>query len=237
MEKIARAQEPCANAVVRPDCISTSLPGYAKSLCGPTDDFPRLLGSKQLASQKKKDDVFAYASYLNDTHDIPANYVDRHCTSMDPILRGRKKETSANAIARNSCGGIPTNSAKCCSKGSISAEVVGRSMSHKSIMDKHTQFTILVRKGWSTTTIKRRYSEFAELDKQLRPKMNLPSELPPKDPLTKIYTSVMNDPSFMNQREHSLGRLLEAMIAADPTLRSPELRKFLQIAGCSVDGR
>jgi hypothetical protein len=59
-------------------------------------------------------------------------------------------------------------------------------------------------------------------------------ELPPKDFLKKVFASLRNNPSFMNEREDGLGELLKAMVALDPALRNPELREFLGVTCCPV---
>jgi hypothetical protein len=126
---------------------------------------------------------------------------------------------------------------KCSSMYGISAQVIGRCESGNSFLNAHTQFTIHVRNGWSTTTVYRRYSEFAVLERQLRAKMSSLPALPPKAFFRKLASSIMNDPSFMNDRERGLGKLLETMISSDPALRSPELRDFLGVIASSLDGR
>jgi hypothetical protein len=120
----------------------------------------------------------------------------------------------------------------------ISAEVVGRgALPQQSLLNAHTRFTILVRNCWSTTTVYRRYSDFVALESQLQPIMNKLPQLPPKGFLTKFFSSVVNDPSFMNDRERGLGKFLEAVISFDPALRRPELRDFLGVPSCTLDGR
>merc|ERR1719183_2215267 len=116
----------------------------------------------------------------------------------------------------------------------IAVSVDGHCRSKESFMGAHAKFKIRVQNGWSTTIVKRRYSEFASLDQQLRPEMSSLPELPPKDFLKKVSASLMNDRSFMNDREDGLGELLKAMVVLDPALRNPELREFLGVTCCPV---
>lgn len=123
------------------------------------------------------------------------------------------------------------------SKGCVSVAVDGHTECRQTLGDAHTKFVIRVQNVWSSTTVKRRYKEFAELDAKLRPKMESLPDLPPKDFWNKMVSSLMNDKTFMIDREHALGKLLEAMVSMDPSLRHPELREFLGVACCMGDAR
>mmetsp|Transcript_86991 Transcript_86991/g.159234 ORF Transcript_86991/g.159234 Transcript_86991/m.159234 type:complete len:192 (-) Transcript_86991:72-647(-) len=115
----------------------------------------------------------------------------------------------------------------------VSVAIDARSASKESLLDAH-KFTIRVRNGWSTTKVKRRYSEFVELDQQLRPKMSSLPEMPPKSFMRKLLSPFVLDPSFMNERQKGLRTLLEAMVSQDPALRCPELREFLGVSCCAI---
>jgi hypothetical protein len=121
--------------------------------------------------------------------------------------------------------------------GSISVALEGHSEHSKFCINTHTKFAIRVQNGWSHTIVKRRFSEFVALDMKLRPKMTSLPDLPPKGYLKKWASSLLNDRSFMNEREAGLGNVLAAMVKLDPSLRSAELRDFLGVASCPIDGR
>mmetsp|Transcript_21342 Transcript_21342/g.40859 ORF Transcript_21342/g.40859 Transcript_21342/m.40859 type:complete len:183 (-) Transcript_21342:64-612(-) len=111
----------------------------------------------------------------------------------------------------------------------ITVDIEGHRESKESPFDAHTIFTICVRNGWSTTRVKRRYSEFVTLDKQLRPIMTSLPELPPKSLMRKLLMPLVQDPYFLNDRVKRLRKLLEAMVLLDPVLHCPELREFLGV--------
>mmetsp|Transcript_122542 Transcript_122542/g.192247 ORF Transcript_122542/g.192247 Transcript_122542/m.192247 type:complete len:142 (+) Transcript_122542:76-501(+) len=122
-------------------------------------------------------------------------------------------------------------------RGCVSVAIDGHCECRQPFGGSHTEFKIRVQNVWSTTTVSHRYSEFVELDNKLRSKMVSLPDLPPKDYWKKLFASFMNDKTFMNEREHALGKLLEAMVSCDPALRNPELREFLGVRCCVGDGR
>jgi hypothetical protein len=145
-------------------------------------------------------------------------------------------DPSANAVRRGSSTISSDKIHRRHTTGNITAEVVGRCESEAKAC---TEFTIVVRNGWSVLSLKRRYREFAALDQELRPTMSSLPDLPPKGFLKKFSSALLNDPSFMNDRERGLGKVLEAMISLDPSLKNFALRDFLGMsqAICTFDGR
>jgi hypothetical protein len=177
----------------------------------------------QAVNEIWKPTVMAAANKVDDTRRL------NHHRSMDDM--------SANAIRRNNIGACSADlPSRRSTMGSLTAEVVGRCESKSKAC---TEFTIAVRNGWSVISLNRRYSEFAALDKEVRPTMSTLPELPPRSFFKKLSSSLMNDPSFMNEREHGLGKVLEAMIDLDPLLRNTALREFLGVkhGSCTFDGR
>lgn len=68
--------------------------------------------------------------------------------------------------------------------------------------------------------VKRRYNEFLKLEAELRTQMPDLPEMPPRSLVVRRL-----NPSFLETRQHRLAELLNAALAADPTL--PALRTFL----------
>jgi len=73
-----------------------------------------------------------------------------------------------------------------------------------------------------TQMVHRRYSEFVELDKQVRLKLSGLPTLPRKSVFSKHFK-----PGFMAQREEGLEAFMEAIVEADPTLQDPSVRAFV----------
>mmetsp|Transcript_4319 Transcript_4319/g.7054 ORF Transcript_4319/g.7054 Transcript_4319/m.7054 type:complete len:128 (-) Transcript_4319:300-683(-) len=121
--------------------------------------------------------------------------------------------------------------------GCISVSIDGHFEHKQPFGGTHTRFKIRVKNIWSTTTVSRRYSDFVALDSKIRPKVGALADLPPKAYWKKTIASITNDRTFMNHREHELGKFLEAVVSWDPALRNPDLREFLGVRYCTADGR
>lgn len=85
-----------------------------------------------------------------------------------------------------------------------------------------TTFEIHVEGQGAQYAVRRRYREFLELEASLRPEF---PDLPPMPPRSLVLKSL--DPGFLEAREIALGELLDAAVAADPTISVPALREFL----------
>jgi hypothetical protein len=153
-------------------------------------------------------------------------------SSKHDQLKNRRSNSPTSTKNRNPCEQVPN-----IKNGGISVVLDGHSDYSKFGLSAHTKFAIRVHSGWSQTIVKRRFSEFVELDRQLRPEMTSLPDLPPKGYLKKWVSSMMNDRSFMIERKQGLGELLAAIVSLDPSLRNPELREFLGVASCPIDGR
>merc|ERR1711976_767023 len=101
----------------------------------------------------------------------------------------------------------------------VAVKILGRCQATER---SYTVFRIQVQLGEKSSVVERRYSEFAALDRQLRPNMPSLPVLPPK--------SVVKGFSFMYHREYALGQLLLGMVSLDPQLQNPALRSFLSVS-------
>lgn len=92
-------------------------------------------------------------------------------------------------------------------------------------LQRPTTFDIHVTEKGASFAVQRRYNEFLELEKQLRPQF---PELPQMPPRSLIIRRLQ--PQFLHDRQKSLGDLLAAAVAADPSLSDRALRVFLGLA-------
>lgn len=112
-----------------------------------------------------------------------------------------------------------------------SVKIVGR---NDGWLQTPTTFDIQVTEEGSTFVVRRRYSDFSKLAAALGNKFqDLPS-MPPKS-----FVVMRLNPSFLDTRQQCLAELLDAAVAADPTIAAPALRSFLGLENdewtdCSV---
>mmetsp|Transcript_13319 Transcript_13319/g.38857 ORF Transcript_13319/g.38857 Transcript_13319/m.38857 type:complete len:265 (-) Transcript_13319:327-1121(-) len=106
----------------------------------------------------------------------------------------------------------------------VLAQLLGRTGKYYTI-----QVTRGVGRDAPAHEVRRRYSEFAELDKQIRPRFAGLPKLPVKSVFRKRFK-----PGFMDARERGLQDFINAVTAADPAASDPFLETFLGIGGIRV---
>jgi len=108
-----------------------------------------------------------------------------------------------------------------------SVKIVGR---NDGWLHKPTTFEILVTGQGTEFAVQRRYKEFLELEGALRPQF---PDLPVMPPRSYVVRRI--NPNFLDARQKHLAELLDAALAADPTISVPALRAFLGLDKDSSD--